>query len=101
MFTDHLDLHVTTHYALNIILGVFDVAADAFASNPLSCGGMIIDTKMCLDQHATLPCTIQSGLEFPLRKTGDAALFRGSTHVHRTLRPPVGFVVYKLVIFQN
>ena len=45
VFTNHINLHVRTRYALNVILGVLDVAVGAFVSKPLNCGGMIIDTK--------------------------------------------------------
>ena len=101
VFLNHLDLHVPTRFALNVILGVLDTATDAFVSEPLTCGGMVIDSRMWQGERNAETYTINSGLEFPLRKTGDAALFRGATHVHRTLSPPEGFVVYKLVIFLN
>ena len=59
----------------------------------------MIDTLLCPDPGTHLPFEIRHGISLPLRRTGDAALFRGSMHVHRTLSPPDGFVVYKLVIF--
>jgi hypothetical protein len=101
VFLNHLDLHVPTRFALNVILGVRDAATGAVVSEPLTCGGMIIDSRMWQGPRYAETYTIANGLEFPLRKAGDAALFRGSTHVHRTLSPPEGSVVYKLVIFLN
>ena len=98
VFSNHLDLHVPTQFALNVILGVVEVATGHFTDAPLDEGGMTIDTFICQDP-SSWPLTIKNGVSFPLRRTGDAALFRGSTHVHRTISPPVGFVVYKSVIF--
>jgi hypothetical protein len=99
VFTNHLDLHVHTQLALNVVLGVRDLATDTFINYPLQQGGMMIDTLLCPDPRTHLPFEIRHGISLPLRRTGDAALFRGSMHVHRTLSPPDGFVVYKLVIF--
>jgi hypothetical protein len=99
VFTNHLDLHLKTDFALNVVLGVVELATSSFITRPLEQGGMIIDTVLCPNRRTHLPYQIRNGISLPLRQTGDAALFRGSTHVHRTLSPPEGFVVYKLVIF--
>ena len=98
VFTNHLDLHVHTQLALNVVLGVRDLATDTFINYPLQQGGMMIDTLLCPDPRTHLPFEIRHGISLPLRRTGDAALFRGSMHVHRTLSPPDGFVVCKLVV---
>ena len=99
VFTNHLDQHVHTQLALNAIVGVLGVSTGAFVDVPLACGGMMIDTVICQNTNSSGPFYIQNGASFPLRQTGDDALFRGSTHVHRILSPPGGFVVYRLVIF--
>ena len=99
VFLNHLDLHVQNELALNVVLGVVDLATSSFITHPLDQGGVIIDTLPCPDRHTHEPFEIRNGISLPLRQTGDAALFRVSMHVHRTLSPPEGFVVYKLVIF--
>ena len=97
-FTNHLDLHVHTQFVLNVVLGVADLATPSFIWYPLDKGGTMIDTSMCVDPSTHLPYQMRNGISLPLRRTGDAALFCGSTHVHRTLSPPDGFIVLKLVL---
>ena len=89
-----------TLYAPNVILGVVDVAAGAFVFKPLSCGDMMIDTKMCQNPHSAQPFNIRKGISFPLRKK--PRTLRSSEAQHTYIEPlahPPGFVVYKLVIF--
>ena len=100
VFSNHLGLRVLTQFAINVILGVADLATSSFIGHPLHQGGMMIGAVRYQNRNSNMPYHIRNGECFPLRQTGDAALFRGSTHVHRTLSPHDGFVVYKLVFLK-